>query len=302
MKTLPIQTSKSSHTLPETMNFETNDFSNMMFKITDNRHDQELANSYGDYAIKIDFSYDEYEVTRKSKGRVFVSTGGIDKRLLSISNLLPKGTGLTNMKKALNANSDKSPEIMDDIKSFFKKELSKLYCKKSRKCPMYYTSSIKHVHSRRNLDSCAVMIVPTDDKIKVFAFMGNIKFSFEVEKDHKLSEKDKAAGFHSLFTVNHTNRTINWYEEQNEFDLDEFDISEKKVVKPKIGSSKLIKTHSLRTTVSSGLVLKFDINAIKNELKDTQKKSNKAELNKIDYQYSDEYIARALAEVENYIM
>jgi hypothetical protein len=282
MKTLLIQTPKSSHTLPDTKNFETNDFSKMMFKITDNRHDDELANSYGDYAIKIDFSYDEYEVTRKSKGIIFVSTGGLDKKLLSISNLLPKGTGLTNMKKALNANSDKSPEIMDDIWPFFKEELNKLYCKKSRKPPMFYTSSIKHVHSRRNLDSCAVMIVPTDDKIKVFAFMGNIKFSFEVEKDHKLSEKDKAAGFHSLFAVNHTNRTINWYEEQNEFDLNEFDISEQKAVKPKISSPNLIKTHPLRTTVSNRLKIKYG-----------------TELDNVDYQYTDDALERLLAEVEN---
>jgi hypothetical protein len=246
MQTTEISTKLSSYIIPDTSKLDRTEFSSIVHNISCNKHDPKRASKFGDYAIKIDFSYHEYEVKTHHGERV--TSGGIDKRLSSIANLLPSGHGLTNMKRALKK-KDETTLIVDGIWDFFRDELDKI--KFDRKRPKYYTATVTHAKAKRNLESAAILLVELENKLKVFVFFGELKYSFTTSKDDGLSDKQKEAKFHSSFTVNTNDYFgVEWFENTDLFELDDSNTTDEvdvPTIKPK------------RTRVSSQVIIKYDI-------------------------------------------
>ncbi|HHI4955970.1 TPA: hypothetical protein ACP5S6_002842 [Vibrio parahaemolyticus] len=233
--------------IPVTDSFERADFNSISHFISDNKYDKERMSKYGTYSIEFSFAHDDYATTSVCRGKTIVRAGGIDKRLTSISNLKLNGAGLTTLKGSLRK-YHKSTKHVDDIWSFFKEELSKLVVNRRR--PVHFTGAIKHKSSKQILDNAAVMLVEQDNNcLLVFVVIGNVKYRFQTTRGGSFSEKQSFG--HSRFTAyNNDEHTVDWYEEDDEFTLDEFE--EYQVEEQQNNTSS-----SARTTVKKQLEICF---------------------------------------------
>ncbi|HHX8485992.1 TPA: hypothetical protein ACVO3E_002581 [Vibrio diabolicus] len=249
--------------IPVTDSFERVDFNSISHFVSDNKYDEERMSKFGSYAIEFSFAHDDYATTSIRNGKTIVRTGGIDKRLTSISNLKSKGSGLSTLKASLRK-YHKSTQYVDDIWCFFKEELSKLVV--NRRNPAFFTGSIKHKSSKQILDNAAVMLVEQDSNcLLVFVVIGNVKYSFQTARSGSFSEKQSFG--HSRFTAyNNDENTVNWYEENDEFTLDEFE--EYQVEEQQNNTSS-----SARTTVKKQLELCYSFEEVVVQVDEQQAQS-----------------------------
>lgn len=252
MKIQTKQRNNCNVNIPVTDSFERADFNSISHFISDNKYDEERMSKYGTYSIEFSFAHDDYATTSVRNGKTIVRAGGIDKRLTSISNLKSKGGGLTTLKASLRK-YHKSIQHVDDIWGFFKEELSKLVV--NRRNPVFFTGAIKHKSSKQLLDNAAVMLVEQDNNcLLVFVVIGNVKYRFQTTRGGSFSEKQSFG--HSRFTAyNNDEHTVDWYEEDDEFTLDEFE--EYQVEEQQNNTSS-----SARTTVKKQLELCYSFEEV----------------------------------------
>ncbi|MDG2613864.1 hypothetical protein P7M57_20000 [Vibrio parahaemolyticus] len=223
MLTKTIQLNYASCTIPDTSDLTASDFNVIAHSILKNT-DEDKIKKFGTFKSDVNFAHDES--SQVVKGREM--RGGIDMKLMCISNFDEKKKGLSKLKNSINRNKqllqcekDAQYEWLENTTSYFISLLNERMTQRKR--PMYYTSILKHKISRRVMPNAAFLIIENEDEsLHLFARIGQTEYDFQ------FSVKEVAVKSGKQLRCEHSVYDASTIGEDDDFSFDELEFSNKR--------------------------------------------------------------------------